>query len=165
MRWRVGRRPTCRNMALTSCQGQPVRADRSGDRSVLAFILGITKVRVGVISFTPKKAYPQTGPAKNRFICNIYEIDPTDATASQLKERPICRGFSLRNPWDRHLCPLALVCYQLGHGNSAKPPAWGRSAYGHAPAQLRIRRLAGVRPRGTIRRRQRAIAVASDVDV
>jgi hypothetical protein len=29
IRWRVGRNPTCRSIALTSCQGQPVSALRS----------------------------------------------------------------------------------------------------------------------------------------
>src|SRR5580658_10926343 len=31
MRWRVGRRPTSRSFAFTSCHGQPVRSARPGN--------------------------------------------------------------------------------------------------------------------------------------
>src|SRR5262249_49942628 len=65
MRWRVGRKPTSRNMAFTSCQGQPLRPDRSGDRSALVFVFDIMKARVGAISFKPKRPAPHVGSAKS----------------------------------------------------------------------------------------------------
>src|SRR5262249_13668994 len=97
------------------------------------------------------KGWLQTEASKTRFICNIYAIDPSDATASQLPPRPVWRDFCAENllcgPLSRHLCPLGLVCYQRGHGTSVKPTTRGFNAHGHAAAQLRVRRFARLRPR------------------
>src|SRR5262245_27785684 len=51
MRWRVGRKPTSRSIALTSCHGQPVSAARAADdRSVASATLVKTMVRDGVMA-------------------------------------------------------------------------------------------------------------------
>ena len=60
MRWRVGRSPTSRSMALTSCHGQPVRPplrrlSRSGSLGALAN----TMVRDGVIRHWTALGYSQ----------------------------------------------------------------------------------------------------------
>src|SRR6185312_6343807 len=81
-----------------------------------------------------QKAHPKQEPAKNRFIRNIYEIDLSDATASQLKERPNCRVFSSRNTCFPPSLPASFGVLPTWHGNSAKPHAWGSSADEHAPA-------------------------------
>src|SRR5258708_34533306 len=55
MRWRVGRRPTSRSMDFTSCQGQPVSAERAdvlGNRSASSAALVKTMVRDGVMGTT-----------------------------------------------------------------------------------------------------------------
>ena len=52
MRWRVGRRPTSRSIAFTSCHGQPVRAVRgtgAGSRSGASATFVNTMVRDGVM--------------------------------------------------------------------------------------------------------------------
>src|SRR5579863_4545172 len=41
MRCRVGRKPTSRSLALTSCQGQPVRSPRSGTSSGFVAAAGL----------------------------------------------------------------------------------------------------------------------------
>src|SRR5262245_45617807 len=54
MRWRVGRRPTSRSLALTSCQGQPLSSARHmGPRRSVSGGLEITVVRVAAIVLEP----------------------------------------------------------------------------------------------------------------
>src|SRR6185312_8148280 len=81
-----------------------------------------------------EKAHPKQEPAKNGFIRNIYEIDLSDATAAQLKERPNCRVFSSSRTCLPPSSPASLAVLPPWHANSAKPPAWRRSADAHAPA-------------------------------
>src|SRR5665647_3416090 len=56
MRWRVGRRPTLRSIAFTSCQGQPVSEVRSAAGAAGALARGSSVVRIWVI-FRPMKDY------------------------------------------------------------------------------------------------------------
>lgn len=107
-----------------------------------AFIFGIPMVRVGIILVTPKRPAPEQKPAKNRFVCItlvciIYEIDPIDATASQLMKVPYCREFWAKTDWPTAVSPSLPAGFGMlptWHGNSAKPHAWGRSADEYAPA-------------------------------
>src|SRR5262249_19835014 len=102
----------------------------TGDRRPIREVLGRLHVRNyqgtrwSHYRLNPKGRH-QTEASKTRFICNIYAIDPSDATASQLPPRPVWRGFCAENllcgSLSRHLCPLGLVCYQRGHGTSVKP--------------------------------------------
>src|SRR5580692_11589057 len=75
MRWRVGRSPTCRSIALTSCQGQPVSAAR---RACIGACSGAvaaavkTMARDGVVGNVMGAQYPiVTGFWQDRYVCNI----------------------------------------------------------------------------------------------
>src|SRR4029079_7449491 len=110
-------------MALTSCHGQPVNADRSGEWPTSVTTFGITEARIGVmLSFTPKQPVRHAGQLTA--FAFIYENTRLDATASQLMKRPHCHGFHERIRGARP--SLASLPARLGmlptrHGNSAKP--------------------------------------------
>jgi hypothetical protein len=79
----VGRNPTCRSIAFTSCQGQPVNVPRSiacdGGGSATSVK---TMVRDGVI-----------GSTHNEIVSFVTYL-PEDATGSQL-----CRMTPKNPPW------------------------------------------------------------------
>src|SRR5262249_12856032 len=73
MRWRVGRRPTSRSMDFTSCQGQPVSAERAAGRRSPTARASAT-VRGGVMD--------TAGPSDTYTIVASVTYWPEDATAS-----------------------------------------------------------------------------------
>jgi hypothetical protein len=145
-----------------------VSADRSG-RCSGAFTFGITKVRVGAIIIDTQKAGPRWRPAKPVSSATYTQLTHQMQPPRNCRQSRFGAVFCATNlpcgSVSRHLCPLGLVWYQRGHGTSVKPTTRGFNAHGHAAAQLRVRRFARLRPRRTLRRRQRTVAAAANVDV
>src|SRR5690242_5855456 len=113
MRCRVGRKPTSRNIALTSCQGQPVSADRSGERLLSAIIVDVTTLRVGFIPFIPKRPAQQEHRRKN---VSFATYTMWTARCNRFATGHNLRLIKALGGAIRHLCPLGLVCYQNGMG-------------------------------------------------
>src|SRR5215471_19152293 len=100
-------------MAFTSCQGQPLSAERSG----ASVFFGITVVRDVVIWFNGKKSF-QTEHIRNRALrCNRF------ATENKADLSRFYEGFlsSSRGPAS---LPASFGMLPTGHGNSAEPSIW-----------------------------------------
>src|SRR5215813_4458819 len=91
MRWRVGRRPTSRNMALTSCQGQPVRSARglASCSEDCGTNLDTTVGRGCIIETLHLFLLIPSARTRDRCVCNHIRCRGLFATASQLPFLPV----------------------------------------------------------------------------
>ena len=169
MRWRVGRKPTWRSIAFTSCHGQPVSSERSVAGG--GATAGLAEGNTMILTWLVVECHRQPRRADEKpYVCNIYALaarcNSFANSAAARCYRAVPAGSSSAGARFRRLCPLASVCYESAHGNSASRPAErGYRANGHQASQLRIRGSAGLRPRRTVRAGQRPVAAAADADV
>src|SRR6185312_9065071 len=90
MRWRVGRKPTWRRFALTSCHGQPVISDRSELADTTAGLAEGNTIRR--LALLRPKTPARLGPGETCLWRKIYAFTELDATLSQLANWALCCG-------------------------------------------------------------------------